>query len=201
MVNTEGPSMALENRHTQTTRRSARVSPPIMSIDLRDTILDSWRTNNRVTTFLVEQLPPGLWNSTVPGAPRRTIRMIAGHLHNARCMWIKTLGQELGVAVPRGVDRRRVARKELVSALERSSRGILRLLTIGCDRGGSIPPTSAYVWRNLPLDVGHVLTYFVAHEAHHRGQIVQAGRALGQRLPTAVGGGLWQWTKRAREAR
>jgi hypothetical protein len=59
--------------------------------------------------------------------------MIAGHLHNARCMWIKTLGQELGVTVPPSVDRRRVGRKELARALERSSRGILRLLTIGCE--------------------------------------------------------------------
>src|SRR5687768_17203976 len=92
--------------------------------DLRDTILDTWRTSNRVTVFLVEQLPPELWAATIPGAPRRTIRMIAGHLHNSRCMWIKTLGQEQGVPVPRSVDRRRVGRKELVPALQRSSRGI-----------------------------------------------------------------------------
>jgi hypothetical protein len=99
--------------------------------DLRDTILNTWRTSNRVTVFLVDNLPTGLWASAVPGAPRRTIRMIAGHLHNARCMWIKTLGQELGVPLPRSVDRRRVGRRELVQALERSSRGILRLLTLG----------------------------------------------------------------------
>jgi len=92
--------------------------------------------------------------------------MIAGHLHNARCMWIKTLGQELGVPVPRSVDRRRVEREELVPALQRSSRGILRLLTLGCEEGGRIPMASTYIWRNLPLDVGHVLAYFVAHEAH-----------------------------------
>jgi uncharacterized damage-inducible protein DinB len=169
--------------------------------DLRDTIFGTWRTNNRVTVFLVEHLPPGLWATAVPGAPRRTIRMIAGHLHNARCMWIKTLGQELGVTVPRSVDRRRVGRKELVLALERSSRGILRLLALGCEQGGRIPMASTYTWRNLPLDVGHVLAYFVAHEAHHRGQIVLAARALGQRLPSAVTVGLWQWTKRAAEAR
>jgi uncharacterized damage-inducible protein DinB len=168
--------------------------------DLRDTILNTWRTNNRVTVYLVEHLPPGLWATAVPGAPRRTIRMIAGHLHNARCMWIKTLGQELGVTVPRSVDRRRVGRKELVQALERSSRGILRLLTLGCEEGGRIPMASTYTWRNLPLDVGHVLAYFVAHEAHHRGQIVLVARALGYRLPSAVTGGLWQWTKRAAEA-
>lgn len=168
--------------------------------DLRNTIFSTWRTNNRVTVFLVEHLPPGLWAAAVPGAPRRTIRMIAGHLHNVRCMWIKTLGQELGVTVPRSVDRRRVGRRALVPALERSSRGILRLLILGCEQGGRIPPASTYTWCNLPLDVGHVLAYFVAHEAHHRGQIVLVARALGYRLPPAVTGGLWQWTKRAAEA-
>lgn len=169
--------------------------------DLRDTILDTWRTSNRVTVYLVENLPPDLWGSAIPGAPRRTVRMIGGHLHNSRCMWIKTIGQELGVAVPRSVDRRRVERKELVPALERSSRGILSLLVLGCEHGGTLPMASTYIWRNLPLDVGHLLGYFVAHEAHHRGQIVMAARALGQRLPAAVTDGLWQWTKRSKEAR
>jgi len=169
--------------------------------DLRDSILDAWRTNNRVTVFLVEHLPPGLWRSAVPGAPRRSVRMIAGHLHNARCMWIKTLGQELGIPVPRSVDRRRVGPRELVAALGRSSRGIHRLLALGCDRGGSVPMASTYRWRNLPLDVGHVLTYFVAHEAHHRGQIVLVARALGYRLDSDVTGGIWHWVKRAGEVK
>jgi uncharacterized damage-inducible protein DinB len=172
-----------------------------MTPDLRETILDTWRTSNRVTVFLIEHLPPDLWSSAIPGAPRRTIRMIAGHLHNARCMWIKTLGQELGIPVPRGVDRRRVGRAALVPALERSSKGIARLLALGYDRGGRLPTVSTYVWRNLPLDVGHVLAYFVAHEAHHRGQIVLVARALGYRLPPEVTGGLWQWTRRAAEAK
>jgi uncharacterized damage-inducible protein DinB len=64
-----------------------------------------------------------------------------------------------------------------------------------------VPPAKAYVWRNLPLDVPHVLAYFVAHEAHHRGQIVMLARQLGRRLPSDVSAGLWQWTKRAQEGR
>lgn len=167
--------------------------------NLRDTILDAWRTNNRVTVFLIEHLPIELWEAKVPGAPRRTIRMIAGHIHNARCMWIKTLGLENGVAVPRSVDRHKVKTKDLILALERSGNGILSLLKFGCDHGGSIPVPRSYVWRNLPLDVGHVLSYFVAHEGHHRGQIVMLTRQLGHRLPAEVTGGLWQWTQRARE--
>ena len=86
------------------------------------------------------------------------------------------------------------------SALKRSSRGIEALLELGLAAGGDVPPSKGYVWRNLPLDVPHVLTYFVAHEGHHRGQIVMLARQLGHRLPPEVAGGLWQFTTRAREA-
>lgn len=167
--------------------------------DLSQTLLGSWRTNSRVTSYLIERLPAELWDATIPGAPRRTVRMIAGHLHNARCMWLKTLGQEHGIRIPSSVDRHKVTRRQLLPALDRSSRAMEELLQLGLDSGGHVPPSKAYVWRNLPLDVPHVLTYFVAHEGHHRGQIVMVARQLGHRLPAEVTGGLWQWTKRAQE--
>ena len=165
------------------------------ALDLRDTVLTAWRTNSRVTEYLVEQIPAGLWSAAVPGAQRRTIRSIAAHLHNSRCNWIRTLGQEHGIVAPARVDHRAVTRRQLGPALRRSSRGIAALLELGCSRGGRLPPSKIYVWRNLPLDVGHVLTYFVAHEAHHRGQIVMAARQLDFRLDVA----LWDWRKRASE--
>jgi uncharacterized damage-inducible protein DinB len=171
----------------------------IRPTQLHETLIASWRTNSRVTAYLIERLPAPLWDASIPGSPRRTIRMIAGHLHNARCMWLKTLGKEHGITVPASVDRRKVARRELLSALNRSSRGIEALLELGLAAGGHVPPSKAYVWRNLPLDVPHVLTYFVAHEGHHRGQIVMLARHLGHRLPGDVTAGLWQWNKRVQE--
>ncbi len=171
--------------------------PPL---DLQDAVLTAWSTNSRVTAYLIEHIPPVLWSATVPGVPRRTIRAIAAHVHNSRCSWIRTLGHEHGIVAPVRVDHRAVTARQLGAALKRSSRAIAALLTLGCRRGGRVPSSRAYVWRNLPLDVGHVLTYFVAHEAHHRGQIVMVARQLNCRLPLAVTAGLWQWRAPEREA-
>lgn len=161
---------------------------------MKASIVEAWRTNNRVTMTLVEGLPKPLWDIAVPGGGRgRTIRAIAAHLHNARCSWLKTLGREHGLKAPVRVDHRRVTPKQLIAALKRSGKGMEALLELGIASGGAVPPSKGYVWRNLSLDVGHVLTYFVAHEAHHRGQIIMIARQTGHRLPTATSAGLWQW--------
>jgi uncharacterized damage-inducible protein DinB len=168
-------------------------------VDLAEAVIAAWKTSNRVTLFLFENLPSELWPMTVPGTSRRTVRMIAGHMHNARCMWIKMLGRQHGIRTPESVSRHTVTPRELVPALERSSNGIVELLQLGIDQGGRIPAPGV-AWVNLPVDVVHVLAYLVAHEGHHRGQIVMLARQTGHRLPIEITGGLWQWSKRAKEA-
>ena len=106
------------------------------------------------------------------------------------------IGARHGVAVPRTVDARKVTPLQLARALERSSEGMIELIKLGAERGGAIPPAT---WQNFPTDLVHFLNYFVAHEAHHRGQLCMLARQLGHRLPTEVTAGLWQWKKRSRE--
>lgn len=161
--------------------------------DLGATMLAAWRTNNRVTMDLLQRLPASVWDAPIPGTPRRTVRMIAAHLHNARCNWVRTLGREHGIPTPTRVDQRRVTRRQLVAALKRSANGIEAILQLGLESGGRVPPSKGYVWRNLALDVGHVLTYFVAHEGHHRGQILMVARQTGQPVSRQEAGRLWWW--------
>ena len=73
---------------------------------------------------------------------------------------------------------------------------MIALIRLGMARGGALPPAA---WQNFPTDLVHFLSYFVAHEAHHRGQLCLLARQLGHRLPAQVTAGLWQWKTRAKE--
>lgn len=159
-------------------------------------VVAAWRTSNQATIYLIEHLPPAIWSSEVPGVPRRTVQMIAAHIHNSRCSWIKALGVRHAVRVPARVGPKQVRPRELVRALWRSSEGIVALIELGAARGGAVPPAA---WQNFPTDLEHFLSYFVAHEAHHRGQLCLIARQLGHRLPRDVAGGVWQWTRFARD--
>lgn len=160
-------------------------------------LVEAWRTTHRVTAYLVDHLSPEIWAEPVPGTVRKTVRMVAGHLHNSRCSWIKALGRHDGVVAPPLVDLRRVTQEDLLRALPQSRDGIIKLLELGAGRGGRVRPA---VWQNFPTDLAHFLSYFVAHEAHHRGQLVLIARQLGHPLSEEATSGLWQWTRRRRES-
>jgi uncharacterized damage-inducible protein DinB len=161
---------------------------------LEERLIAAWQTNNQATAYLVRHLPAGVWARQVPGIPRLTVGMIAAHIHNSRCRWIKSLGAHHGVSVPQLVDLRRVP-APLSRALSRSSRGMIELIRLGIANGGRVPRAT---WQNFPTDLEHFLTYFAAHEGHHRGQLCMAVRQLGRRLPREVANGIWQWTRLAR---
>ena len=162
----------------------------------RDALVAAWRTNNRLTTYLVENIPSALWLETIPGKPRQTVGMLAAHVHNARCQWIRDIGGRHGVEVPSQVPGRTVRPREVLRALARSSAGMVRLIDLGLARGGAVPRA---MWQNFPTDLLHFLSYFVAHEAHHRGQLCLIARQLGYPFPREVTIGLWQWIERTRE--
>jgi uncharacterized damage-inducible protein DinB len=171
----------------------------INEIDFSKLIPDAWKTTNQTTTFLIEHIPSDLWNEKDPGLSKRTIGMIASHIHNTRCIWIKMIGKGQNIKIPVRVNPRYANRKEVIRALGRSNQSMLKLLKGIIDNRGKLPTKPA--WLNFPNDIIHFLTYFVAHEGHHRGQIILLARQLNHCLPTEVTNGVWQWTKRLKEAK
>lgn len=168
---------------------------------LHESVLDAWRVNARTTSFLVERLPSDLWPQALPGATRRSVRSIAVHLHNCRCLWMNSLAKHSGVPIPRRVGRADATRAEVLEALAFSDDALCRLFRVALENGGRFPGVAtSFVYGAMPRDAVLFCGYALSHEAHHRGQLVVAARALGHRLSTETVNGLWQWSSRLREA-
>ena len=168
---------------------------------LHESVLDAWRVNARTTSFLVERLPSDLWPQALPGAPRRTFRSIAVHLHNCRCLWMNSLAKHSGVAIPRRVSRADATPTDVLDALAISADALDSLFQHALADGGRFPGVAAsFIYGAMPRDAVLFCGYALSHEAHHRGQLVVSARALGHRLAPGTVGGLWQWSSRLREA-
>jgi hypothetical protein len=158
-----------------------------MSIEWVHPLLKNWTINNQVDVLLLDMLPPEIWPEKIPGYDRKTIRMIGAHLHNARCSHIRHLGRKWKVAPPEPVDNQRITTRGLITALNKSHDTMFTLLETGMLGEDKLPGFG-------PGAVAF-MHYMIAHEAHHRGQLLMAARQLGYPVPVAESGRLWQWTR------
>ena len=157
------------------------------NLQLADEVLRCWKINNQVDIILLKALPAVIWPMKIPGYQHKTVRMMGAHLHNARCGWINTLGRKWKILAPPMVDNKDVAVRSLMAALNASAETMTELLAAGMDNNNKLPGFAPGA-----VQFKH---YMVAHEAHHRGQLIMASRQLGHPFPTPAMGKLWQWSK------
>jgi uncharacterized damage-inducible protein DinB len=120
-------------------------------------------------------------------ARTRTVAAQFAHLHNVRVMHVPVReAKAFGLTgFPRGSEPERA---RLVAALAVSALAARGLLSKG-EATGKVPG-----WGGPPETF---LAYLVAHEAHHRGQILVSLRHSGVRLPRLFPYSLWDPWRRA----
>jgi len=158
-------------------------------MDFGASLLSALATSERINQFLLERLPADAWRAEPPGGEGRSIAAVVAHLHNVRLMWLK--GAAKGTRIPPQLDRAKVTREQARKALAASHQAVAKLVRASLDAGGKV--------KNFPPDVTAFVSYLVAHDAHHRGQICMLARQVGHRLPNEVTFGMWEWNKRRQE--
>src|SRR5271167_707739 len=93
-----------------------KASPAAFS--LPQALLTSFDTNDRISHFLIENLPTEAWRAEPPAGNGRTIAAIVAHLHNVRVMWLKAAAK--GSKIPEPLDRTRLTPGQATKALEQS---------------------------------------------------------------------------------
>jgi uncharacterized damage-inducible protein DinB len=169
-------------RHTGS--RSAREP-----IDFSRALLNAWNVNERINQELLRFIAPHIWRAFPQSSKRRNIATSFAHIHNVRCMRLKT--GHSSVPVPERLDRAEITLEDARKALAESAAAMATLIKLGLDAGGHVP--------NYKPDVVALVCYAMSHEAHHRGQISHWCRELGVPITPEQQLVLWEWDKLHRQ--
>ncbi len=149
--------------------------------------------NERMNQMIIEHLDPAAWNAKPPGKAR-SIAAIFTHMHNVRTKWVRLSVPHL--KVPRQLSRAHCTPKQARAGLAESAACCAEMLAEALGGGrGRVEKFVSDGWAK-PWPVGpEMVCYMVAHEAHHRGQVLMLAHQLGFPLPKGVMYGLWNWEK------
>lgn len=171
--------------------------PPAAPSELGRAAVRIFAANERANQMLIEHLDPAAWNARPPGRTR-TIAAIFTHMHNVRTKWIRLTAPHL--KTPRQLNRARCTSDQAHAALAESAARCSEMLAEALSgSGGRIEAFRRDGWARPWPPGPEMLSYMVAHEAHHRGQVCMLAHQLGFRLPNRVTAAMWNWDAQWKE--
>jgi uncharacterized damage-inducible protein DinB len=145
---------------------------------------------------LIEHLDPAAWRAKPPGKNKNKVRTIAAiftHMHNVRCKWVRLTAPHL--KVPAQLNRAHCTPQQASAGLAESAARCAEMLGEALGGGGRIKMFRRDALAP-PFPVGvEMLCYMLAHEAHHRGQVILLAHQLGFALPYEASDGIWNWER------
>lgn len=151
-------------------------------------LLTAYDTNDRINQYMIENLPAEAWGAEPPDGKGRTIAAIVAHIHNVRVMWLKAAAK--GSKIPEQLDRTTVTPAQAGKGLEQSRAALSAVIKSALEGDGRV--------KGFRPDVAGFLSYLIAHDAHHRGQICMLARQVSHPLPQKAMFGMWEWGTRGK---
>jgi uncharacterized damage-inducible protein DinB len=147
-------------------------------------LAETWRINHRINLRLLDALTDGQLAATI--LPRgKTVTSYFVHIHMARFYWLERRSRALAKGlkkIPGGTASRSALRQALMDSSTAMEEFFAEAERTGKIKGSKLGPIG-------------FLGYALAHEGHHRGQILLHLKIAKKPLDRATSYTLWYWSK------
>ena len=149
-----------------------------------DQLLETWEIHNRINLFLLDGIPPEHLKD-VSASKGRNVGEQFAHLHNVRLMWLQVAAPDL-FKKQKKIEKESTTKKDLLRrSLTASADAVKALLRKSLDSDSRI--------KGFKPHAVAFLGYLIAHESHHRGQIIVTLKQNGHHVDKKIQYGIWEW--------
>lgn len=152
-------------------------------MDRTKDIVDTWRMNSQVTLYLLENIEDD-WLTTKLNDKGRSIGEQFVHINNIRSFWISKVSEKIDLKIDKKYANNK---QQLINTLQKSSHKmsdtIYDLFKKESVKGYKPHPTAFFA-------------QMIAHESHHRGQIMAIVTRNNLKISKSVNFGLWNWNNK-----
>lgn len=148
-------------------------------------LLEAWRTNERINLRLIETISSEGMRCTLSKRGGRDVSRQFAHLHNVRVWQMQKRAKDLSEKLEVFETAHHPSKEELTQAFADSARAIETFLTgvLAGEKGR----------RGFKKGIFTTLAYFVAHESHHRGNILATLKECGHKIDKKTAYAIWGW--------
>lgn len=152
--------------------------------DLQEQLLDAWRRNNDILVYLVDQIPAKSLSARPAESRGRDVVAQLAHLAKVRNGWLHYFRTGQRPKAARYDKSKPPTKAQVRKVLVQSGRAVELHLRAAFEGTAKT--------RMFGGNPARWLAYLIAHDSHHRGQMLLALKQSGQRLPETVATqGVW----------
>lgn len=154
---------------------------------MTEELVEAWLINNRVNLMVLRALSDEALRASLSTRGGRTVGEQLAHVLEVRRSKIELADKALAKGLPRIEREQGHDKQALIDGFEKSGAAIAELIRKSSAQGGQVT--------GFKRGIVALICYFIAHDAHHRGNLFSTLKQSKVGIPASIRMDIWAWNK------